>query len=173
MQPLGFNFSLPYLMPVLRFWFQHHSARNHTVKSQLDDSTCLAEPQLLPTNQILFVLFIFRVMLGMRLYKYARMRYTSWLTPPSHAAIGTEAGSSGTWRALNPSCIQVSPSFCFVTFSAQRKAPLFSKVFAAWSYTEGNSSGFFIFFLFPSFLFFHSGVAQLGVTDIYSGQALK
>lgn len=64
----------------------------------------------------------------------------------SHAATGTEAGSSSTWRALNPSCIQVSPSFRLVTFSAQRKAPLFSKVFAAWSYTEGNSSIFSIFF---------------------------
>lgn len=97
----------------------------------------------------------------MRLYKYARMRYTSWLTPSSHAATGTEAGSSGTWRALNPSCIQVSPSFRLVTFSAQRKAPLFSKVFAAWSYTEGNSSIFFYFLSFPliPFLPFRSCLA--------------
>ena len=120
MQPLGFNFSLLYLMAALLcFRFQHHSARNHMVKSQLDGSTCLAEPQLLPTNQILFALFIFRVTFGTRLYTYARMRYTSWLMLPSDAAIGTEAGSSGSWRALNPPCTQVSPSFRLVTFSAR------------------------------------------------------
>lgn len=59
----------------------------------------------------------------------------------SHAAIENKHGSFSWWRALNPSCIQVS-----LSFHAQHKGPLFSKVFAAWSYRRK-------FFLFKNFYF--------------------